>query len=266
MLLLVIQTSLVASGRSSVHRRLGTLGAWLGGSILVIGYATAIAAARRGYNFPAPRVAGLLCIPDNPAERPSRLLGVDSTRVPLSEDCRHAQEAHAARHHRWPSSRGAHPATLRTAGVAGRVVHTLPVGRAGIRSLVARPGSLRLQMGECPGLSQCARGCGDRANRLVACIRQLACAVRLRGSLVAERQGVSQRTRRYEQPRTDWPSCSRDGCDQTRRDRGRDRPRTWTSRRKSLCDGFPAVRPRASLGHRTERAGIAAGRARVHRR
>lgn len=52
--LLVVQTSLVASGRSALHRRFGILGAWLGGGILVMGYATAIAAARRGYNLPAP--------------------------------------------------------------------------------------------------------------------------------------------------------------------------------------------------------------------
>jgi hypothetical protein len=54
MVLLVVQTSLVANGRTAVHRRLGILGMWLGGGILVMGYATAIAAARRGYNFPAP--------------------------------------------------------------------------------------------------------------------------------------------------------------------------------------------------------------------
>jgi len=54
MVFLVLQTSVIASGRPQLHRRLGLVGACLAGCVLVMGYATAIAAARRGYNFPAP--------------------------------------------------------------------------------------------------------------------------------------------------------------------------------------------------------------------
>jgi hypothetical protein len=50
MVLLIVQTSLVAIGRRALHRRLGIFGVGLAVAMVVIGYVTAIAAARRGYN------------------------------------------------------------------------------------------------------------------------------------------------------------------------------------------------------------------------
>jgi hypothetical protein len=50
MVLLIVQTSLVAIGRRALHRRLGIFGVGLAMVTVVIGYMTAIAAARRGYN------------------------------------------------------------------------------------------------------------------------------------------------------------------------------------------------------------------------
>ena len=58
-ILLLVQLRLVAIGRTDLHRRLGTLGAILFVTILVVGVATAIHAARRGVS-PAPGVTPLM--------------------------------------------------------------------------------------------------------------------------------------------------------------------------------------------------------------
>jgi hypothetical protein len=50
--LFVSQTSLVAAGRTDVHRRLGVVGAGLVVLLVVVGWLTAIAAARRGVTPP----------------------------------------------------------------------------------------------------------------------------------------------------------------------------------------------------------------------
>jgi len=47
----ILQTRLVASGRIAIHRRLGVLGAVLALSMLVVGFRTAIVAARHGYDL-----------------------------------------------------------------------------------------------------------------------------------------------------------------------------------------------------------------------
>jgi hypothetical protein len=47
--LLLVQTTLVASGRTAVHRRLGTAGGVLAALMVVVGWMTAIAAVRRGF-------------------------------------------------------------------------------------------------------------------------------------------------------------------------------------------------------------------------
>src|SRR5215207_3987147 len=47
----ILQARLVATGRIAIHRRLGVLGAVLALSMLVVGYRTAIAAARHGYDL-----------------------------------------------------------------------------------------------------------------------------------------------------------------------------------------------------------------------
>ncbi|HUF34544.1 MAG TPA: hypothetical protein VMN37_01275 [Gemmatimonadales bacterium] len=52
MLLFLAQTSLVSAGRTDLHRRLGIGGAVLAALIIVLGYATAIEAARRGVRPP----------------------------------------------------------------------------------------------------------------------------------------------------------------------------------------------------------------------
>jgi hypothetical protein len=55
MVLLLVQTGLVASGRRALHRKLGWLGATLAAGAVILGYITAIAAARHGYD-PSARV------------------------------------------------------------------------------------------------------------------------------------------------------------------------------------------------------------------
>jgi len=47
----ILQARLVATGRIAIHRRLGVLGAVLALSMLVVGYRTAIVAARHGYDL-----------------------------------------------------------------------------------------------------------------------------------------------------------------------------------------------------------------------
>jgi hypothetical protein len=54
MLLVLVQTSLIAAGQRRVHRALGYFGAVLAAGVVVLGYLTAIEAARRGYD-PSPR-------------------------------------------------------------------------------------------------------------------------------------------------------------------------------------------------------------------
>jgi hypothetical protein len=49
-LLFVAQTALVRAGKVAIHRRLGVAGACLAVAMLVLGYVTAIEAARRGHN------------------------------------------------------------------------------------------------------------------------------------------------------------------------------------------------------------------------
>jgi hypothetical protein len=49
MLLLVAQTMLVSAGRLRVHRRLGAVGGVLAAIMVVVGFATAVAGARRGF-------------------------------------------------------------------------------------------------------------------------------------------------------------------------------------------------------------------------
>ena len=58
-ILLLVQLRLVAIGRTDLHRRLGAVGAVLFVTILVVGVATAIDAARRGAS-PAPGVTPLM--------------------------------------------------------------------------------------------------------------------------------------------------------------------------------------------------------------
>ena len=57
--LFIVQVRLVAAGRTDLHRRLGRLGAILLVLIVLLGVATAIAAARRGFT-PAPEVSPLM--------------------------------------------------------------------------------------------------------------------------------------------------------------------------------------------------------------
>jgi hypothetical protein len=62
--LFLAQTSLVAVGRTAVHRRLGIAGAALAALVTVIGWLTAIDSARRGVAPPgAPPQPGFLLIP-----------------------------------------------------------------------------------------------------------------------------------------------------------------------------------------------------------
>jgi hypothetical protein len=64
MVLFLAQTSLVSAGRTDLHRRLGILGAVMAAALLVIGWMTAIDAARRGVAPPgAPPQPGFLLIP-----------------------------------------------------------------------------------------------------------------------------------------------------------------------------------------------------------
>src|SRR2546430_3445795 len=60
--LFVAQVSLVAKRRTRTHQRLGVLGAVLAGAVVVVGVATAIAAAARGAS-PGPPALQFLVIP-----------------------------------------------------------------------------------------------------------------------------------------------------------------------------------------------------------
>jgi uncharacterized membrane protein YozB (DUF420 family) len=64
LLLFVAQTSLVAAHRTDLHRRLGPAGAVLGLLFLVVGYVTAVEAARKGVTPPGgPPPLAFLAIP-----------------------------------------------------------------------------------------------------------------------------------------------------------------------------------------------------------
>lgn len=60
--LFILQTRLVAVGRTNLHRRMGVIGALLATLVLIAGVATAIAAARRGVS-PGPPPLVFLTIP-----------------------------------------------------------------------------------------------------------------------------------------------------------------------------------------------------------
>ena len=49
LVLLVVQTGLAARGRIAAHRQLGVMGAWLAALMVIVGVATALAAAARGH-------------------------------------------------------------------------------------------------------------------------------------------------------------------------------------------------------------------------
>jgi hypothetical protein len=62
--LFVIQTSLIAVKRTHIHRRLGILGGLLAITMIVVGFLTAVAAARRGVSPPgSPPALQFLVIP-----------------------------------------------------------------------------------------------------------------------------------------------------------------------------------------------------------
>lgn len=61
--LFIVQTALIASRRAAVHRRLGILGATLGGAMVVVGAFAAIALARRGGGPPGIDPLAFLAIP-----------------------------------------------------------------------------------------------------------------------------------------------------------------------------------------------------------
>jgi hypothetical protein len=66
MILLVVQTSLIAASKTAWHRRLGVAGALLGGSMMVAGAYVAITRARAGLSGPPPpglTPAALLTLP-----------------------------------------------------------------------------------------------------------------------------------------------------------------------------------------------------------
>jgi uncharacterized membrane protein YozB (DUF420 family) len=64
LLLFVAQTSLVSIGRTDLHRRVGPAGAALGVLFVVVGYATAITAARKGVTPPGgPPPLAFLAVP-----------------------------------------------------------------------------------------------------------------------------------------------------------------------------------------------------------
>ena len=63
MLLFVVQTSLIAARRVTVHRRLGIAGAVLAGTMVVVGLSTAVAAARRGSAPPGVDALTFLVVP-----------------------------------------------------------------------------------------------------------------------------------------------------------------------------------------------------------
>lgn len=62
-LLFIVQTALVASHRTRIHRRLGIAGGVLGAVMVVIGASTAIASAARGAAPPGPDPLAFLAIP-----------------------------------------------------------------------------------------------------------------------------------------------------------------------------------------------------------
>jgi len=64
MLLFIVQTSLIAARRTGVHRRLGVAGGVLAALLLVVGWFTAIEAARRGVTPPGgPPPLAFLSVP-----------------------------------------------------------------------------------------------------------------------------------------------------------------------------------------------------------
>ena len=63
MVLFIVQTSLIASRRIKVHRRLGVAGAVLAAIMIVAGYMTAIGAARRGASPPGVEPLPFLVVP-----------------------------------------------------------------------------------------------------------------------------------------------------------------------------------------------------------
>lgn len=64
MLLFLTQTALVSSGRTDLHRRLGVAGALLAPLFVVVGYVTAVEAARRGVTPPGgPPPLAFLAVP-----------------------------------------------------------------------------------------------------------------------------------------------------------------------------------------------------------
>jgi hypothetical protein len=62
-LLFLAQTTLVASGRLDLHRRLGLLGAALAVAVFSLGLATALAATRRAYGAGSPGALPFLALP-----------------------------------------------------------------------------------------------------------------------------------------------------------------------------------------------------------
>ena len=63
MVLFIVQTSLIAARRVKVHRRLGIAGAVLAAIMIVVGYMTATAAARRGTAPPGAEPLSFLVVP-----------------------------------------------------------------------------------------------------------------------------------------------------------------------------------------------------------
>lgn len=63
MALFIIQTSLIAARRVALHRRLGLAGVALAGLMVVVGYVTAVGAARRGASPPGADSLQFLVVP-----------------------------------------------------------------------------------------------------------------------------------------------------------------------------------------------------------
>jgi hypothetical protein len=63
LVLLMVQTSLVATKRTPVHRRLGVGGAVLAAAMFIVGFLAAIDAARRGSTLPGMTAQAFLIIP-----------------------------------------------------------------------------------------------------------------------------------------------------------------------------------------------------------
>lgn len=61
--LFIVQTSLIATKRVRIHQRLGILGGFLAGAMLIVGYLAAITATRRAVNAGAAEALGFLVIP-----------------------------------------------------------------------------------------------------------------------------------------------------------------------------------------------------------